>query len=341
MSLAVLFCLISPLAALNLQATPPKADKPKPLNALLKEKVERTYTSHSLMHSIAHNKKSAWIMFMGDSNMRHSYWWWVTNKLNTTDAKVKVIKSKQFSKGDEQKKKGAQWSDQEAIVEYPDGFQLRTSFRFLHGSKAEFDFKTKHWHSASKAKVTASDDAWLKETKLNEDEKKAANLIAKDDDTIHPSKYAKWAAKQQQFINFNREVPMLGEKLEKFKTASPDAVILTEGWEGIPGCGRFSEVLRMFQSNPDTKFVWSPIYVTNRSEKRHKCFAEKFATVEEKKGQNFKLLDMWDMASQLPYQDKTARNEEQTTHIVVGGPYMKTALHRFEDALNELTIQQI
>merc|ERR1719473_698783 len=128
--------------------SPPKANKTAKSNPIgvdfrrkaattAKAKVpatQRTYTTHSLMRKMAHKKKSAWIMFIGDSNMRHSYWWWVTNKLNTTDANVQIIKSKQFSKGDEKEKRGAQWSDQEAVVEYPDGFQLRTSFRFLHGS---------------------------------------------------------------------------------------------------------------------------------------------------------------------------------------------------------------
>merc|ERR1711865_754895 len=91
---------------------------------------------------------------MGDSNMRNTYWWWVTEQLNTTGAKIQH--SKQFGYKTQNKQSfihdphvNNEWSDQEAVVEYPDGFQLRTSFRFLHGSQNEFKFKTKDWQTAS------------------------------------------------------------------------------------------------------------------------------------------------------------------------------------------------
>merc|ERR1719235_2654396 len=130
---------------------------------------------------------------------------------------------------------------------------------------------------------------------------------------------------------------MLAKEMVKFKSEKPDAVVLTEGWEGIPSCGRFDETLKMFKSNPDMKFVWSPIYVTNRSEKRHKCFEDKIEGVQKaaakSKKANFKFVDMWDLASTLPMQEKTARDDKETLHVYVGGPYMKTALSRFEDAI--------
>ena len=51
---------------------------------------------------------------------------------------------------------------------------------------------------------------------------------------------------------------------------------------GIPGCGRFEETTELFKSNPEIKYVWIPVFVTNRQQTRHKCFSEKIAALDQK-----------------------------------------------------------
>merc|ERR1719310_1602868 len=120
-----------------------------------------------------------------------------------------------------------------------------------------------------------------------------------DLDAIPPSKYAEWAASHHRLVDWSK-YPDMEPKIKKYENAKPNAIILTEGWGGIPGCGRFEDTLDLFKANPDTKFVWSPLYVTTRTPQRHQCFSEKIAAVPAKEDQNFKFVDMWDLTEKLP-----------------------------------------
>merc|ERR1719265_2640454 len=131
-SMLLLVCAISPIMALHAPVMDANA-----------QGGDLDSAEHAMRSISKPNTKHSWIMFYGDSNMRNTYWWWVTEKLNKTN--VKLIKSKQF--GLTSQTGGAKhWSDQEAVLEYPDGFEVRASFRFLHGSTHEFKFKTSHFH---------------------------------------------------------------------------------------------------------------------------------------------------------------------------------------------------
>merc|ERR1719235_2093538 len=82
-SMLLTFLFASPLTALRL---PREAYTPE---------TSALDTAESVMRKVGKDKNHAWISFVGDSNMRNTYWWWVTSKLNQTG--VKLIHSKQFT----------------------------------------------------------------------------------------------------------------------------------------------------------------------------------------------------------------------------------------------------
>jgi len=336
-SMISLLFFAAPLMAIRLNPNPIKRETIK--------EVDDLDSAEHVMRKIGKSNNHAWITFVGDSNMRNTYWWWVTAKLNKTG--VKLLHSKQFGyKMDDRDKLihdphlNAEWSDQEAVLEYPDGFEVRTSFRFLHGSDHEFKFKTASWNSASRSSsmdAIADNDKKMDRVKFNAVEKEQLSDVMDDPDAIAPSQYAKWATQHQKFIDFKKDVPFLARRFTKYENAKPDVVILTEGWGGIPGCDRFDEVRDMFKKNPEVKFVWSPIYMTNRIEKRHQCFSDKMAATPQQadEAHNFKFVDMWDLAKEYP-QTRVAHGTEGSKHMHLGGDYMKTAVKRFEDAIDDL-----
>lgn len=296
-------------------------------------------SSERVMRKIAKGKDHAWITFLGDSNMRNTYWWWVTSKLNKTGVILHKGKDFTYSRGyaafvARDPHLNSQWADQEAVLEFPDGFQVRTSFRFLHGSETEFKFKTKEWHKASRSgmdSATFSGDKEFKKMQLT-----AADVMQMDDpDAIAPSQYAQWATKKRQLIDFSKDLPFLAKNSEKYENSKPDAVILTEGWGGNPGCQKFDEVVSLFKKNPEVKFTWSPVYMTNRVKSRHDCFSQKIDTLPKDGKQNFKFVDMWDLAKETPMKH-TARGQEDTKHMKMGGKYMLEAVTRLENAISDL-----
>jgi len=264
------------------------------------------------------NHSFVWIMWFGDSNMRNTYYWWVTSQLNYG----KRTESLQFGLDRHDLDFGGHWSDQEAVVEFPDGFEVRASFRFLHGSHHEFEYKTSDWHNASRAGTSEEIDA-------------TSNVVFDmvDPNSVKPSKYAIWAAEHQSFIDFNQESPALAALLGKYSNVKPNAVIMTEGWGGIPGCEQVPETVDMFKRNGDVKFVWAPIYVTNRNQERHDCFVNAVKALPGNQdnitysGSNFQLLDLWDLLDILPAYQRSWK------HIEQGGIYMKTACRRFENGI--------
>jgi len=329
--LVILF-IASPLTAIRLPNLPQQSDT---------SETSVVDSAESVMRKVGKDKNHAWISFVGDSNMRNTYWWWVTSKLNQTG--VKLVKSKQFTyhKGEDfnllhNPHLNSQWSDQEAVLEFPDGFEVRTSFRFLHGGDKEFQLKTKEWN-----KVLFSYNVDIE--KMDKEMGKVMHLITKekdeamdDADAIKPSKRALEMTSRSTFINFDKDVPALGRKLKVYENSKPDVVVLTEGWGGIPGCDRFNEVLDLFEKNPEVKFVWAPVYFTNRLKHRQQCFSEKLASVPQEKKQNFQYVDMWDMAEKEGSMEKVARGPDATKHMPMGGEYMQKAVQRFEGAIGDL-----
>lgn len=265
------------------------------------------------------NHSFVWIMWLGDSNMRNTYYWWVTSQLSGG----KRTESLQFGLDRHDLDFSGHWSDQEAVVEFPDGFEVRASFRFLHGSWHEFDYKTSDWHNASRAGTPEEIDA------TNND----GVFVADDPNSVKPSKYAVWAAEHQSFIDFNSESPTLATLLDKYSNAKPDTVILTEGWGGIPGCERLADTIDVFKRNDQVKFVWAPVYATNRKQERHDCFVDAVRALPGNpdnvtySGSNFQVMDLWDMVDTLPEKQKSWK------HIQIGGTYMQTAWRRFENGI--------
>jgi hypothetical protein len=302
-------------------------------------------SAESVMRKVGQGKNQTWISFMGDSNMRNTYWWWVTS-MNKTGAKL--IRSKQFSFTQGQSLKdvssnphlNSQWSDQEAVLEFPDGFEVRTSFRFLHGGDKEFQLKTKEWNKALFTYNENVEDMDKEMGKVMQLMAKEKAIAMDDSDAIQPSKRALLMTHNSKFINFDVDVPALGRKFKKYENSKPDIVILTEGWGGIPGCERTGEVLDIFKKNPEVKFVWAPVYMTNRIKKRKECFAQKIASVPKDAKRNFRYVDMWDLAEKIPMgepgDDRVARGTARTKHMPLGGDYMTTACQRFESAIVDL-----
>lgn len=336
MQLTLVFCFIAPLVALKVAQPTPQADKKKEFSDevdqshLSSEAMDRT---ESMLRKLSGPNKTAWIMFMGDSNMRRTYFWYTMQKLG--GGKRQAMK--------EFRKKEFMWSDQDALVEYPDGFEVRASFRFLHGSMNEFAFKTQNWNNVSVAEMNMTKfdidkPEFLKQLKADE-----LNGPKEDPDVVQPSVYAKWAANNQRFVNIKKESPGLALKLEKYKEVKPSVVILTEGWWGIPECKSFGDTLGLFKKNPETKFVYSPVYVTHRTEKRHECYAQKMEeektkglSLKVKDNRNYGFVDNFDLTKTLPPQNSEYQAPDKIKHIPAGGSYMRTAVDRFEDAIDKL-----
>lgn len=289
------------------------------VDILLKGKLEPVPMVEQLRHRS--NRSFVWIMWFGDSNMRNTYHWWVTSQLHDG----KRTESPQFGIDRHDLDFGGRWSDQEAVVEFPDGFEVRASFRFLHGSHHEFEYKTNDWHNASRAGTSEEIDATSNDVAFDMD----------DPNSVKPSKYAIWAAEHQSFIDFDEESPALAILLGKYRNVKPDAVILTEGWGGIPGCEHVSETVDMFKRHGDVKFVWAPVYVTNRNQERHDCFVNAVRALLGNPGNytysglNFQIMDLWDLVDTLPVYQRSWK------HIQTGGTYMTTACQRFETGILE------
>jgi len=246
---------------------------------------------------------------MGDSNMRHTYYWWTTQRQGA------LTTTKEFGLDRADLGYSGRWADQEAILEQPNGKMIRSSFRFLHGPWDEIEFSFNHWHTARKATY-----GW------DEEAKASMRIDTKWDergDYIRPSPFAQWATQQQLVIDYERNNAAFAQKAKSFVDDKPDVVVLTEGWGGIPNCKLFQSIIKLFSEHPDIRFVWAPIYVTNRQEARHQCFA---GLLREFAMDNVKIVDFWDDAQRLP-------QTGGLYHIGTGGSYMRKAVKRFEDAM--------
>lgn len=300
--------------------------------------------TESILRKVSGVRNHAWIVFMGDSNMRNTYYWYVMQKLKPKS--VKFMQSKQFGRfyrphadklWNASLTDDDEWSDQEAIVTLKDDFEVRASFRFLHGANLhgvnglELNFKTRTWN-----RLTRASQKGKEETITDEEYKKGMD----DPNALVPSKYAQFAAAHQVLIDVKTEVPEMWAKFKEYDHP-PHAVILTEGWGGTPGCTHFQEILRFFRKSPETKFVWSPIYATNRGEARHRCFEQQIAAVPEPDKENYRFVEMWDVAQKQGIMPQESEMKNYIKHVPMGGTYMKIGCKRFEDAIDALVDKEV
>jgi len=206
-----------------------------------------------------------WIMFMGDSNMRHTYYWWTTK-----DIQKNGVKGSTYGMDRTNLDFGGRWADQEILFPVPEGGEngdsrevSRYSFRFLHGSLEEFVDDANHWDIARQA---VTEKEYVQQERKIHNGENYGTAVAKGDDKhdsmwkgrIRPSDVTLEATKYQNSIDDNsKEFISMMEKWE-IKT-SPDVVILTQGWGGVPRSGEIDEVRTIVKNNPETLFIWSPV----------------------------------------------------------------------------------
>merc|ERR1711892_254307 len=100
-----------------------------------------------------------WVLFMGDSNMRHTYYWWTERMVPKSDGTI-ALKSSTYGLDRTDLNFGGRWADQEYLVQdetIGDGAGIpptvRYSFRFLHGSIDEFVNDADDWTIARRGAV--------------------------------------------------------------------------------------------------------------------------------------------------------------------------------------------
>jgi hypothetical protein len=260
----------------------------------------------------------SWVVFMGDSNMRHTFYWWVGQLNGGRRA------SQTFGLDRRDLDFGGRWADQEVVVfnttqEKNQQQFRRVSFRFLHGSIEEFEYSSTHWD------IARMGGSYYPKSVENST-RQNVSAIAKNDsksfgdgDALRPSDYAIWATKNQQPINFRGQFKDWISTKWKAKSY-PDVVILTEGWGGVPTCKDIDKVKSIVHKFPKTLFIWAPMYVTNHQEARYECFKQA-STFNWTETTNVRVVDLWDLAKTLPA-------TEGLVHIPVGGKYMRTAMDR-------------
>ena len=309
-----------------------------------------------------------WVMFMGDSNMRHTYYWWTNEKtINITSAQ----KGSTYGKDRVDLSFGGRWADQEWLGRKIDTdtktntntntsrinnddstLMVRYSFRFLHGSINELVNSAKNWDIARRAAPEPNAATVEKEvadelqqrgvgggqekgenSSSSSSSSKSGNKDDDDDDKlwegkIRPNDFAIWANKHQTPIDDNPS-DFNSWKSEWKKKSSPDIVILTQGWGGVPSADDVEIVRQVVRNNPETLFIWSPMYVTDRKRERYYSYVNSgvFSWTE----QNLRMVDLWSMVkNKLRKQE----NEHSLLHIPIGGEYMKAAMKRiWEEAV--------
>jgi len=258
--------------------------------------------------------------------MRHTYYWWTTK-----DRQKNGVKGSTFGLDRTNSGYGDRWADQEILFPVPEGDEngdsrkkvSRYSFRFLHGSLEEFVDDANHWDIARRA-VTQGEYVQQHGKIQNGKNHGTAAEAKKGDDKhdsmwegrIRPSDVALEATNYQNLIDDNsKEFISMMEKWE-IKT-SPDVVILTQGWGGVPRSGEIDVVRTIVKNNPETLFIWSPLYVTDHSKDRYESYVESgvFSWSEP----NLRMVDLWHMAMTLP-------NSKALYHAPVGGKYMQKAM---------------
>ena len=136
---------------------------------------------------------------------------------------------------------------------------MRASFRFLSGSLTRLNRAFEHWGEELRGNVKYKDLKSLNKAKLPINSTIDNRTFT---DSKAPSSFARYATANQVVYN---ETGVLGKLLQRYQKQRPTHVLLTSGWNNIPGCKRHSTYVKKMESQKDIKFVWSPIYVTNRT----------------------------------------------------------------------------
>jgi hypothetical protein len=307
------------------------------------EQAEENAEEPGLAICATSERKPNWILFAGDSNMRHTYFWFTKTILAGAEMQV----GSTFGLDRVELGFGGRWGDQEAILKHPnspplpvipriqtDGTNwteippprvpfdtyLRSSFRFLHGAIDQLVGDASDWNAARK--VVGVPYNSRKEQNVSD------QRDFDGDGSIRPSDYAIWATKNTELINETANTAFTsslasweGQHPNGRTKKAPDIVILTQGWGGIPTSDHFDIVRTIVRSNPSTFFLWAPLYVTSRQPSRHAAMQPAFGWSEP----NLKVVDLWDLIlDMLPAHSNTA-----LYHAPTGGKYMKEAfLHR-------------
>jgi hypothetical protein len=298
------------------------------------------------------DQEKTWIMFMGDSNMRHTYNWWTGDYRRDNE---QFVAGSTFGLDRTDLEFGGRWADQEllykeehcnrtlsvseehhnktlpnAACEVPS--IIRLSFRFLHGSITEFVDDSNHWDIArvgaaspnSKDVASTLNNTTIGNNSGGSDDHKG-DLSMNWTGSIRPSDYALWATKHQLPIDANS--PKFDAWMAKwYNKTSPDVIILTQGWGGIPRSDQIDIVKAVVMNNPETLFVWAPMYVTNRSPERYASFVQ--SGVFQRSERNLHMVDLWNLTKQLPYTNDTT----SVYHATVGGQHMQQSMQTIWDA---------
>ena len=288
-----------------------------------------------------------WVMFFGDSNMRNTYVWWTTY-LNKKRSKTNGTFVRGSTYGvDTAKDYARRWADQEVL--FPPLQQLgendvdqsvqRYSFRFLHGSETEFVHDTRNWDiprtAAPKPKPEDISEMLRNRNETSVDGGGSGHDGKRNDEhdsmwegRVHPSDFALWATEHQKPIDDNSKP--FNRWMDKWeKKTSPDIVILTQGWGGVPRWNEIDIVKNVVKGNPETLFIWAPMYVTDRTPERYNHYVE--AGLFSWSEPNLRTLDLWDMVQTLP---KPHRGKS-LYHVPAGGSYMEKFMSRI---WNEVTL---
>jgi len=281
------------------------------------------------------SEEITWVMFIGDSNMRHTYYWWVTNTKRYKGSNIGV-KGSTFGLDRTDLDYGGRWADQELFL-VPSEKETETiqrySLRFLHGALSELALAAKNWDIAHVGSPSPSlDDITTFKTEFEangtadednsiaiQDESHAFNWTGK----LRPSEYALWATKHQTPIQDNSD--QFNNLKKRWNKTSPDVVILTHGWGGVPASGDIEVVREILDQNPETLFIWAPVYVTNRKEERYREFVD--SGIFQEKRSNLRMVDLWDLVKKnLPPDSKGLY------HTGVGSQHMKESMARIWNA---------
>ncbi|OEU13838.1 hypothetical protein FRACYDRAFT_242190 [Fragilariopsis cylindrus CCMP1102] len=244
-----------------------------------------------------------WVMFFGDSNMRNTYVWWTTY-LNKKRSKTNGTFVRGSTYGvDTAKDYARRWADQEVL--FPPLQQLgendvdqsvqRYSFRFLHGSGTEFVHDARNW-----------------------DIPRTAAPKPKPEDI------------SEMLRNRNEtSVDGGGSGHEDKRNDEHDSMWEGRGWGGVPRWNEIDIVKNVVKGNPETLFIWAPLYVTDRTPERYNHYVE--AALFSWSEPNLRTLDLWNMVQTLP---KPHRGKS-LYHVPAGGSYMKKFMSRI---WNEVTL---
>ncbi|KAL7536276.1 hypothetical protein ACHAXR_007040 [Thalassiosira sp. AJA248-18] len=204
--------------------------------------------------------------------------------------------------------------------------------RFLHGSVTEFVHDAHSWDIARKAAPAPGLDEVAKELDgLQKDD------LHKDDSIwegrIRPSDFALWATKHQKPINDNSaEFNLWMDEWQKWeKKVSPDVVILTQGWSGVPASTDVEIVRTIIKGNPETLFIWAPLYVTDRTFERYNSYVE--SGIFHLSEPNLRMVDLWDLAKAIP----KPTSGKGLDHITAGGQHMIKSMSRIWNEVNLCT----